>query len=412
MVAIGTELLLGQIVDTNSAEIGAALAQLGIDCHYQTRVGDNIERIASVIRNALTRSDAVITCGGLGPTQDDVTRESIAMVMEVPLLLDETIAHSIESRFSSRGRTMAANNLNQAMVPKGANAIIQTKGTAPGLVCPIGDKVIYAAPGVPYELEELMTKVIIPDLVERSGIAAVIVSRVIRTWGLAESTLSEMLDPIFVDLGTAKDNVTMAFLASGIEGIKVRLTSKAATISDATFLLDKYQERVLAVVGDYVFGYDDITMEAALGAQLIKYGLSLSVAESLTGGLVSSRLVSVAGASKWFRGGLISYASSVKYDVLGVSVDNVVTEAAALEMASGVRKLMGSDIGLSFTGVAGPEPMEGQEPGTVWIGIDSKDIGTRTRLLRLPGDRERIRQFSTISGLDVLRRFLQANYSV
>ena len=407
VVAIGTELLLGQIVDSNSAAISAKLAEVGIDCYFQTRVGDNLERIKLVLREALARNDAVITCGGLGPTQDDITRQAIAEVMGVELIKDEAIAAKIETMFTSRGRQMSANNLEQSMVPKGATAIDQIRGTAPGLICPFGNKVLYALPGVPYELVEMLDRAVLPDLLLRNGSVGKIVSRVIRTWGLAESALAEALDPVIAEIDMSHDPITLAFLASGIEGIKVRLTAKGGDPNAIAGVIAKYQTAVLEIVGSHVFGFDEMTMEAAIADELLVRNLKLAVAESVTGGLVSSRLVAVAGASKWFVGGVVSYASDVKFKLLGVEQGDVVSESAVLSMAKGVREVLGADVGLAFSGVAGPDRTEGQEVGTVWIGIDGGASGCYAKVLQLPGDRERIRQFATISGLDVLRRWLQ-----
>src|SRR5450755_1004338 len=216
VVAVGTELLLGQIVDTNSAWMGDRLAVAGIDSHFQTKVGDNQARIEDALRIALARSDAVICCGGLGPTQDDITREAIAAVMGVALERDESVVETIAAMFRGRGREMAANNARQADKPVGATFIPQTRGTAPGLVCPVGDKVIYAVPGVPHEMEEMVERAVLPDLVRRSGETATIRSRVLRTWGLAESTLAEIVDPRYERLEGVAGAPTIAFLASGM----------------------------------------------------------------------------------------------------------------------------------------------------------------------------------------------------
>src|SRR3954452_20658913 len=217
VVAVGTELLLGQIVDTNSSHIGEQLALAGIDSHFQTKVGDNLDRIVSAFRLALDRSDAVIVCGGLGPTQDDITRDAIAQVMGVELVQDDEVLHRIEEMFRARNRTMARNNALQALVPVGARVIEQRRGTAPGLICPVGDKVLYAVPGVPHEMKVMVEQAIIPDLQERMGERAAIVSRVLRPGGLAESTLAERIAPR-LDALEATGNPTIAFLASGIEG--------------------------------------------------------------------------------------------------------------------------------------------------------------------------------------------------
>ncbi len=401
VVAIGTELLLGQIVDTNSAWIGARLAAAGIDSHFQTKVGDNHERIVDALRLALSRSDAVICCGGLGPTQDDITREAIATVMGVGLERDPAMVAAIEEIFAGRGRAMVASNARQADRPTGATYIPQTRGTAPGLICPIGAQVVYAVPGVPHEMEEMVERAVVPDLVARSGQTATIRSRVLRTWGLAESTLAELLAPRF----EALEGATMAFLASGMEGIKVRITVKADSADTADARLDLEEAVLRDLLGDIVFGVDDDTMESVVGGLLLARGLTLGVAESLTGGLVGARLTQVPGASRWFRGSIVSYASDVKFSVLGVPPGPVVTGEAAAAMAAGAARVLGADVGLGVTGVAGPDAQEGVPVGTVFCGLA---IGGETSVtpLHLPGDRERVRQYATVSLLDLLRRRL------
>jgi nicotinamide-nucleotide amidase len=409
VLAVGTELLLGQVVDTNSAWIGEQLAAAGIDSHYQVKVGDNQARIVDCIRQALARSDAVICCGGLGPTQDDITREAIAEVLGVPLDVDEEVAARIEQIFGARGRTMALNNLRQAEVPRGATVIPQVRGTAPGLICRLGDRSIYAVPGVPHEMREMMGRAVIPDLVARSGEAATILSRTLRTWGLAESTLAEVLAGRLAALdGAAADGrtaPTIAFLASGIEGIKVRITAKANSAQEAAELVSVEEEAIRHLLGSAVFGADEENMEAAVGSLLLKTDLTLAVAESLTGGLVGSRLTAVPGASDWFKGALVVYASEAKRSLLGIGDGPVVSETAAVEMATGAATTLGADVGLALTGVAGPTEQDGQPVGTVWVGLSG--LGTpQARLLHLAGDREQIRQISAISALDLLRRQL------
>lgn len=405
VVAVGTELLLGQIVDTNSSWIGDRLAQAGVDSHFQTKVGDNLDRIVAALRQALERSEAVIVCGGLGPTQDDITRQALAEVMGVDLVRHDELVERIRAMFGARGRDMADSNLLQADVPVGARAMDTQPGTAPGLICPVGDKVIYAVPGVPYEMQEMVDAEIIPDLQERMGERAVIVSRVLRTWGLAESSLAELVAPRLAALDEA-DNPTIAFLASGIEGIKIRLTAKAPTEEEALALIEAEDGELRTLLGSLVFGVDDDTMEAAVGVLLEDRGLSLAVAESMTGGLVASRLVDVPGSSGWFKGGVVSYDSQVKFDVLGVRRGPVVCDEAAIEMAEGVRKLLKTDVGLSVTGVAGPAEQEGQPVGTVWFGIAIGDRPTEAVRVRLPGGRQQIRQFATISLMDLVRKRL------
>ena len=405
VVAVGTELLLGQIVDTNSSWLGERLALSGIDSHFQTKVGDNLGRIVLALRAALARSEAVIVCGGLGPTQDDITREAIAEVMNVPLERDEAIVERIRAMFSSRGREMADNNLRQADVPQGATVIEQTRGTAPGLICPVGHKVVYAVPGVPHEMQEMTERAIIPDLVARSGSESVILSRTLRTWGLAESTLAEVVEPRLKALDAMDNGPTIAFLASGIEGIKVRITAKAPDEAAARMMLDAEETELRAVLGTLVFGTDEETMEDAVAALLDAHGLCLGLAESVTGGLVGSRLTNVAGSSGFFKGSIVAYDSEVKYSLLGVPEGPVVTEEAARAMAEGARRVLKADVGLAVTGVAGPAEQDGQPVGTVIFGL-AIDDDVEAVSVRLPGDRDRVRQFAAISLLDFLRRRL------
>lgn len=406
VVAIGTELLLGQITDTNSSWIGEQLALVGIDSFYQTKVGDNLARIIVTLRLALERSEAVICCGGLGPTQDDITREAIAAVMGVRLARDPVLAERIRAIFAARGRVMPENNLRQADVPEGAGPIKEMPGTAPGLICPVGAKVIYAVPGVPHEMRDMMLGTILPDLQRRAGVQAVIRSRVLRTWGQSESGLAELLAERIEALDRTP-SATLAFQASGIEGIKVRITAKAADVATAEAILKEEEATVRAILGDCIFGIDSQTMESVVLDLLRARGLTLAVAESVTGGLVGARLTAVAGASDVLKGAIVSYASAVKFDLLGVPEGPVVTAEAAAAMAAGVRRRLGADVGLATTGVAGPAEQEGQPAGTVYLGL-AYGAQSEARLVRLPGDRNRVRQYAVISLLDFLRQTLLA----
>ena len=406
VVAIGTELLLGQIVDTNSSWLGEQLSAAGIDSCLQVKVGDNLNRMVKAIRQTLEDADAVIICGGLGPTHDDITREAIAEIMGVELEFNDEVGMAISEMFASRNRRMPEINMRQAMVPKGANIIEQRRGTAPGLICPVGDKVIYAVPGVPYELYEMFERAILPDLLVRSGSVSVISSRVLRTWGESESGLNERLFGVIEELESV-GNPTLAFLASGWEGIKVRLTAKAATRPEVVSILDEWEQKVRAAIGDIVFGIDDDTMESVVLQMLRDRGLTLGLAESVTGGLVSGRLTNIAGASDVLRGAVVSYASEVKFEVLGVTNGPVVSPEAAVEMAVGAQRVLGADVGLSLTGVAGPAEQEGQRAGTLCIGVALPNGVTASSVVQLPGARDQMRQLSVISALDFLRRQLR-----
>ena len=413
IIAVGTELLLGQIVDTNSAWIGGRLALAGIDSHFQVKVGDNRARIVEAIRHALSRSDAVILCGGLGPTQDDITREAIAEVMGVSLVRDDTMGEKIRAGFEARGRRFTENNLRQADRPEGATFIPEMPGTAPGLVCPIGRRrptggdgpaagqAIYAVPGVPFEMREMVEGTILPDLKRRAGATAVIRSRVLKSWGESESRLAELLAGRIEALDHT-GNPTIAFQASGIEGLKIRITAKAGDVAAAEALIAGEETEVRAIVGDAIFGADAQTMESVVLDLLRERGLSLAVAESLTGGLVGTRLTAVPGASDVFRGAVVSYASEVKFDLLGVPQGPVVSNEAARAMALGVRERLGAAVGIATTGVAGPAEQEGHPPGTVFLGLAYGDHAEALRV-RLPGDRDRVREYAAITVLNLLR---------
>jgi nicotinamide-nucleotide amidase len=408
VLAIGTELLLGQIVDTNSSWLGETLAEAGIDTCEHRKVGDNLGRMVQCLRELLERADAVIVCGGLGPTPDDVTREAIAAVMGVELERRDDLVDEIAAIFGGRGRPMPENNLRQAEVPVGGDAIPNPIGTAPGLRCEITvngtAKVVYAVPGVPYEMTKMVTEQVLPDLLARAGDRAVIVSRSLKTWGASESGLAEMI----ADRVDQQTNPTIAFLARGIEGIYVRMTAKAATEAEAMALLDAEDAELRTVLGDLVFAVDDDTMESTVLALCAARGWTLGVGESLTGGFIGARLANVPGASATFRGAVASYATEVKRTLLGVTAPAVVSEAAAKQMAVGACAALGADVGISVTGVAGPAEMEDQPVGTVWYGLAIPGHEPEAVHMRMPGDRERIRQFSTIGLLNLLRMRLLA----
>ena len=390
VVAIGTELLLGQIVDTNSSWIGEQLALAGIDSHFQVKVGDNFGRIEFCIRQALERGDAVICCGGLGPTQDDITRDVIAHVMGVPLVRDEAIVDRIRDMFERRGRVMTDNNRRQANIPVGASPIAEMPGTAPGLYCPVGDKVIYAVPGVPSEMREMMLGTIIPDLRRRSGLTSVIRSLTLRTWGESESGLAERLAGRIEALDPV-GNPTIAFLASGIEGLKVRLTAKADDETTVDRLLAGEEANVRAILGDIVFGIDEQTMEAAVVGMLRERGLTFAVAESLTGGTMASRLSDADPGMTVFRGSAV-----------GPVADGGDDAARVLAAARRARADFGTDIGVAAALPAVPDP---ERPGTVHLAAVLPD-GEYETTVGLPGDRLRLRNYAVISLLDFLRRRL------
>ncbi len=399
VVAVGTELLLGQIVDTNSSWIGEQLALAGIDSHFQVKVGDNFDRMVFCIRQALERSDAVVCCGGLGPTQDDITRDVIAHIMGVEMVRDYKIAAHIRDIFEGRGRVMPENNLRQADVPVGATTIPQMPGTAPGLVCPLTvdgvDKVIYAVPGVPHEMREMMLGTVLDDLRRRGGDASVIRSRVLRTWGYGESAIAETLAHR-VDALDESGHATIAFQASGIEGIKVRITTKAPDEAAAEAIIAAEETLIRELLGDYIFGIDDESMETVVLKMLRGRGLSFAAAENLTGGILSSRMTALDPGMDVFRGATIAPHGTN---------ENALTlagEDRALAAASHAREMIGTDIG-----IAALAPPEGEDhpPGTVFVAVVLPDYA-EAKTVALPGVLSRMRSYAVITALDLLRKRL------
>ncbi|HVL32500.1 MAG TPA: competence/damage-inducible protein A [Actinomycetota bacterium] len=405
VLAVGTELLLGDIVNTNAAHIGRVLAEAGIDCYMHATVGDNEERIADAIVRALERADAVIITGGLGPTQDDVTREAIARVTGKALRRDPDLSEQMRARFASLKREMPENNLRQADVPEGARIIEQTWGTAPGLIVEHAHGVIYAIPGVPAEMQDMLERGVLPDMLSRRGEHARIVSRVVRIAGLSESGIAESLQEHWDMLG---GSVTMAFLAGGGE-VRIRLTAKAPDEQEALVRIDAAESGIRSVLGSAVVGIDGESLEIVCGNLLLARGRTLACAESLTGGALGARIASVPGASEWFRGSIVSYATDVKASVLGVpedvlSANGPVSVPVARAMASGARRVLGADVAIALTGVAGPIE-QGRPVGTVVIAVDGPE-GDVVREVRLPGDRNTVRTLAAGAGLNLARLYL------
>jgi nicotinamide-nucleotide amidase len=402
VLAVGTELLLGQTVNSNASEIGRRLAEAGLDHYRQVVVGDNLGRITQALHAAAGRADAVIVTGGLGPTQDDLTRDAMASAAGVEMRFDADFADRLRDFWESRGREMPASNLRQAEYPDGAAMIRNPKGTAPGLRLRIGDAWVFALPGVPAEMIPMLEREVLPFLIRQAGgQAGVLVSRVVRTWGESESRVSEIL----ADLYEASTNPTVAFLASAAE-IKVRLTARAVSEEEANELLDPLEAEVRRRLGPRVFAVGDRTIEQIVLELAGDRGWSLGTAESVTGGLVAQRITGVPGASATFVGSIVAYAADVKRDVLGVPAAMIdehgaVSEETAVAMATGAADLLGADVVVATTGEAGPDPQE-RRVGTIVIAVATpQDV--RARTIRLPGDRERVRLYGSTAALQSLR---------
>lgn len=377
-----------------------------------TVVGDDVDVIATAIRVALERADAVVMTGGLGPTQDDLTREGIAAAAGVELRRDDFLEAELRRRFRAMGRREVRDvpvmNYRQADLPVGAQPLPNGPGTAPGIRMEIGAGVVYAMPGVPFEMNDMFTASVLPDILRRAGQPAVVVHRVLRTAGMWESAVAEAL-AAEVDRLAPIGNPRIAFLASGGQ-TRVRITARARDRAEAETLIAPVEAAARAALGAGVYGGEEDSLESVVLGLLRARSATLAVAESITGGLLAGRLTDVPGSSVVFRGGVVSYATDVKASALGVdqallAAEGAVSANTAAAMAAGVRVRLGADYGLATTGVAGPGELEGKPAGTVHLGLAGPD-GTITRSLRLPGDRERVRAFAAVTALDLARRTL------
>jgi len=409
LLTIGDELLLGFTVDTNAAYLARTLAGIGVEIVHRTTVGDDAEKIAAAVSEAIERTGAVITTGGLGPTADDRTRPVIAQLFGRELVLDESIVAQIEARFwRMTSAKMPQTNIVQAMVPAGARVLENHHGTAPGLwIEDAQGRWVAMLPGVPREMRGLTQDSILPILRERIGAAPVaIISRTIRTTGIGESALAERLG----ELGKSVDGMPLAFLP-GWAGVDLRLTSRTLPPDEATRALDSAERMLRDVAGPVVYGTESDDLAELILDTCRERGLHIATAESCTGGLLGARLTAIPGSSDVYLGGVIAYDNSVKTKLLGVSdvtlrEHGAVSEQAAREMAEGCARALGAPIGVGITGIAGPGGGTEEKPvGTVWIAVSG--IGETRALGRVyVGDREEIRLRATQASLDQLRRGL------
>jgi nicotinamide-nucleotide amidase len=408
VVTIGDELLLGFTIDTNAAHLARALASIGLHIARRTTVGDDAAEIARAVREALDRSGAVITTGGLGPTSDDLTKQSIAEVFGRGMRLDEAHLAWMEERWRRRfDRPLPAANRQQAMIPDGADKLDNRHGSAPGIWLE-DDRGRWVAmlPGVPREMRGMLADTLLPRLVRRSTVDTVVRSRTLRTTGIGESALADQID----SMGGEPLGVSLAYLPS-IAGVDLRLTVKDVPPAEAETLLAAAASRLRARVGRAVYGEDDIDLAAVVLDACRGRKLTIAVAESCTGGLLGARLTAIPGSSDVVLGGVIAYSNSVKRDVLGVREESLrehgaVSEPVVREMAAGARRVTGATIGLAITGVAGPSGGTPEKPvGTVWIAADV-DGKTHAQLHTLWGDRDEIRQRSAQWTMELLRQRL------
>lgn len=408
-MAVGDELLLGDVVNSNAAWLGSELAAVGAPVVHSSMVGDDVERIVVALRRALEDADVVLACGGLGPTVDDLTRSAVAEVARVPLERQPALEEALRARFAEYGYTSFPDAvMQQADVPRGATVLDNPVGSAPGLRLELGDQLLFALPGPPHELAAVMSGGVLSELAGRSG--SVVVTRTLHCAGLGESGVAEVVERAI----QIPDGVALAYLAGGAL-VRVRLTTAAPDRSTADEVLRPLVERAADALGDAVFGRDADTLAAVVVDGLLSSGRTVAVAESLTAGLLGATLTEVPGSSAVFRGGVQVYATDLKASLAGVpeavlAEHGAVSPETAAALAEGVRDRLGASYGVGLTGVAGPDPQEGHPPGTLHVALAGPS-STRHRGLRVPGDRQRVRLMAVTTALDLLRRDLASGRS-
>ena len=402
IISIGTEILLGQITDTNASYLAGQLPLLGIDLYWVSQVGDNRQRLVEVVRCAWGRSQITISTGGLGPTEDDLTREAIAEVLGEELTVDPTLEQELREFFRRLSYEMPARNIKQATLIPSAQAIPNPRGTAPGWWVERQGRVLVAMPGPPEEMRRMWEREILPRL--RTKIeAGVIMSTTFKTFGLSEAGVDELISPLL-----SSANPTLAVYAKP-EGIQIRLTAKARESEEAKRLMAPMEARVREILGERIWGTDDDTLEGVVGELLINKGLSLATMESCTGGLLASTLTDAPGSSAYFKGGLVAYSNEMKsawgVDAKLIEERGAVSPEVAQAMATAARLRLGADIGIGITGVAGPTEIEGKPAGTVYITIDD---GGKSRLIsaNYPPRRPDVKRRAALAALFELRKTL------
>jgi nicotinamide-nucleotide amidase len=410
IVTIGTELLLGQLVDTNSTHVARVLADCGVDVFAKHSVGDNAARLEGMLRGVLDRADGAITTGGLGPTVDDLTKDAVAAAVGTTLELHEPSVRAIEARFAALGRTgpIAENNRRQAILPKGCIVLENPHGTAPGFVALRADgKFVACMPGVPREMKPMLADKLVPWLAQRYALRDAIFTRTLHTVGIPESDLDARIEPLFRSL----ENPKIAVLAHEFK-VDVKIMAKARDRAAADAAIAPVEAELRERIGPGIFGVDDETLESALLARLAARGLTLGTAESITGGGIADALVRVPGASQSFRGGIVAYDNAVKTALLGVGEEllrehGAVSEPVALAMARGACARIGTHLAVATTGIAGPSgATEGKPVGLVYIALATTAGETNVRRVTLPGSRDDVRRRSVVLALNMLWREL------
>jgi nicotinamide-nucleotide amidase len=409
IVTIGTEILLGHLVDTNSAHLARVLADHGVDVYAKHSVGDNADRLAAMLSGTLERADGAITTGGLGPTVDDLTKDAVARAVGKKLVLHEPSLRAIEERFRSFGRTMTENNRRQAYLPEGCIVLDNPHGTAPGFVALRDDgRFVACMPGVPREMKPMLEERLVPWLVQRFGLREAIYTKTLHTVGIGESDLDRRIEDLFRTL----ENPKIAVLAHGFR-VDVKVMAKADSRERAEAMIAPVAAELRTRIGSGYYGDDETTLAGAIVRRLAERGLTLATAESCTGGAVADAIVGVAGASAAFRGAVVAYADDVKTGLLNVpertlESTGAVSEETAVAMARGARQRLGADVVLATTGIAGPSGGTQEKPvGLVWFALAFGDGEIETRRLTFPGNRADIRERATVAALGLLWRRIE-----
>ncbi len=402
IISVGTEILLGEILDTNGQYIAVRLPALGVDCYGMTQSGDNLQRLTETFRRAWERSDLTIATGGLGPTEDDLTREAIAAALGEPLAVDPALEAWVRGLFGGRGWAMPERNIKQAMLIPSARPIPNPRGTAPGWWVERDGKIIVAMPGVPPEMHHMWENEVAPEL-EKRPTGSVIISRTIKTAGVGEGNVDEMVSHLL-----KSTNPSIGVYAK-IDGIQLRITAKGDSAGRCRRLIAPVEDEIIRILGPSVWGYDDDTLPVSIGRTLRERGQTLATMESCTGGLLASTITDAEGASDYFRGGLVTYATPEKIahgvDAALIERHGVISSEVAIDMARAARERMRADIGVGITGVAGPAAVEDRPPGTVHIGIDL--LGSQEAMsYTFPQIRLQVKTRAVTTALFLLRRLL------
>lgn len=404
VITIGDELLIGQVTNTNAAFIGQRLSEVGIEVVRMVVVGDEYQEIIDVFKEYHGTVDAILVTGGLGPTHDDITKKVVADFFNAKLVMDNAVLENVRDRLSKRNIPLRRVNEEQALVPEGCEVLMNHWGTAPGMLFEESDKIFVVLPGVPHEMQNLMTEYVIPRL-KAKAVGQVIKHRVLKTTGIAESSLYELLGNVEEILG---DKARLAFLPSQF-GVRLRITVKAQTTEEADSIVAEVERKIRSKAGKYIYSEGEVELEEIVGVLLKERNLSISVAESCTGGYISHRITNISGSSIYFNRGVVTYSNEAKVELLHVDDELIrkfgaVSEEVARAMAEGIRRVSNTDIGIAVTGIAGPTGATVDKPlGLVFVGLADR-AGTIVKKFMLPDERVRFKERASQAALELVRK--------